>query len=144
VLLVANGWMVFRDGKTFSKSEFIRIFEELARLLLERGVAVYTNAEKNHNIPVAGTIGLRTTIEELVDVCGNFKAIVAVPTGLTELLSLADCNLLSIFPEEFSFNCESFKNWAPHTFSYLWKNSETDAMIQQIVDKVEELRPIKD
>jgi hypothetical protein len=89
-------------------------------------------------------MGLETSIEELISISGYFKAIVAVPTGLAELLSLTDCNSVNIFPEEFAFNYESFQQWAPHAYSYLWKKDETDALIRQLVDQIMELQPVKD
>ena len=135
VLLIPDAVTVYRDSKT-DKIEMRAFFAALAKALVAKGCAVYTNIVNENDTVIAGTRPLMCTLTQLVAVCAKFKAIVSVPTGLAELLNLTDCRLLNIWPEGLEWNASAFAAYGGYAQAeHFLLSDKNESVVMEIVQR---------
>jgi hypothetical protein len=143
VLLIADGTVLYRDSNRLSRAEFMDFLRRIAENLICSGIRVFTNAASPNSEIVRGTCALRLSIPELTAAAEVFRAIISVPTGLAELLSLTDCMLINVFPEEYAFSAAHFDEYAGNekVLSFIWNVKNSEALANEVVRQVIGERP---
>lgn len=98
------------------------LYEDLCRVLIQRGFVVYTNVVGNQQC-VKGTKELRCSIDELFSIAAQIPLVVSVRSGILDYLIPANANMFVIY-ENWNSACQgtiqrdiaknySLKEWSP-------------------------------
>ena len=85
-------------------------FEEVCRLLKSRAYTVYTNAVKDQR-PVAGSLVLRCSLEEMLGIAERIPLVVSLRSGLLDLLVPTGVNMFVIYNRLWHYIPANMKGW---------------------------------
>jgi hypothetical protein len=138
ILLIPDGKSLFRESKEELKEATITFFSKLAEELNKKGYKVYCNSDEYE---IGGAEVLRLPLDELVLAAKEFKCAIASMTGLAELLILAQCNIIHVYPEEFAFGLKAVERYGKeagnnNTRGFLWVKNEENQLVRDIVENM--------
>lgn len=103
-------------------------WEKLARILNMAGYQVFTNGKDESETGIDGTISIYESINDTVIIAEECVAVVALRSGLCDLLAQSDTFLISIDTKE-----EYFRNWN------LTEVGNEDRIVSILFDNISEL-----
>lgn len=84
----------------------LSFWEELVRRLKQKGYTVFTNVGGEKEKPVTGTKPLRESLLNTAALCGDFRAVISLRSGLSDLLGFTGVKLVVINTSE-----ELYREW---------------------------------
>ena len=81
-------------------------WSRIAENLLENGYKVYTNVDGKKEVPIIGTKAISCSLIETAKICEKAKAVIALRSGICDLLAFTDTKLIVLNTSE-----ELYEEW---------------------------------
>lgn len=76
-------------------------FEKLVLALKANGMLVVTSLSSEKQLPIAGTIGIKTSLSEAYYLAKYCGCVIGLRSGFLDFISYAKCKVLALYPKEY-------------------------------------------